>query len=139
MNEKSVKSYELILENCEIIILSKLDLIKAKFVGVDKHINIHSLENDVLKSETLHSKEAILNFDIEKLKTRQTSFSNGEYNAYQRLTEHLDIVALQVIYEDDSNDLIYVPYDGEYTNKLQENIHEKIQEKEYLKIYFGNK
>ena len=139
MNEKSVKSYELVLENCEEIILSKLDLIESNFWGVDKNIDIYQQEEQTLKREVLCAKEAILTFDIEKLKTRQTSFSDGEYNAYQRLTEHLDIVALNVIYEDDSNDLIYVPYDGEYENKLQENITEKILEKDCLKIYFGDK
>ena len=139
MNEKSVKSYEIVLENCEEIILSKLDLIESNFWGVDKNIDIYQQEEQTLKREVLCAKEAVLTFDIEKLKTRQTSFSDGEYNAYERLTKHLDIVALNVIYEDDSNDLIYVPYDGEYENKLQENITEKILEKDCLKIYFGDK
>lgn len=35
MNEKSVTSYELILENCETIILSATDLIEANFAGLD--------------------------------------------------------------------------------------------------------
>jgi hypothetical protein len=40
MNEKSVKIYELVLENCETIILSATDLIEAKFTGLNKHIDI---------------------------------------------------------------------------------------------------
>ncbi len=139
MNEKSVKIYKLILENCESITLSKSDLIEAEFIGVEKYIEIRKLKDDTTKIESLHSKEAILTFDLEQLKTKQTSFSDGKYNAYERLTTHLDIVALEVIYVDDSSDFIYVPFDGEYENKLQENIHEKILEKDCLKIYFGDK
>lgn len=40
MNEKSVKSFELVLENCETIVLSKTDLIEANFSGLEKHIDI---------------------------------------------------------------------------------------------------
>lgn len=49
MNEKSVTSYELILENCETIILSNTDLIEAKFTGLNKHIDIWQSENQVLR------------------------------------------------------------------------------------------
>lgn len=139
MNEKSVKIYKLILENCESITLSKSDLIEAEFIGVEKYIKIRKLKDDTTKIESLHSKEALLTFDLKQLKTKQTSFSDGEYNAYERLTTHSDIVALEVIYVDDSSDFIYVPFDGEYENKLQENITEKILEKDCLKIYFSDK
>ena len=40
MNEKSVKSFELVLENCETIILSNTDLIEANFSGLEKYIDI---------------------------------------------------------------------------------------------------
>lgn len=81
MNEKSVKSYELVLENCETIILSNTDLIEAEFSGLEKHIDIWQTENQTLKTESLVSKNALLIFDVEKLKTRPTSFSDEEYNA----------------------------------------------------------
>ena len=82
MNEKSVTSYELILENCETIILSNTDLIEAKFTGLNKHIDIWQSENQVLRKESLIAKAALLIFDAENLKARRTSFSNEEYNAY---------------------------------------------------------
>ena len=134
MNEKSVTSYELILENCETIILSATDLIEANFAGLDKHIDIWQSENQVLRKESLVAKDALL-IDAEKLKTRHTSFSK-EYNAYERLTSHSDIVALEVNYEDDSSEYIYVPFDGDCENKLQETTHEEVQGKESLEIYF---
>lgn len=137
MNEKSVTSYELILENCETIILSATDLIEVKFVGITKEINIRQTENQILKDEGLRANEALLVFDAEKLKVRQTSFSDGEYNAYERLTSHSDIVALEILYEDDSSDFIYVPFKGDYENQIQDNFHEKILNKDCLKIYFG--
>ncbi len=68
MNEKSVKSYELILENCETIILSATDLIEVKFIGITKEINIRQTENQILKDEVLRANEALLVFDAEKLK-----------------------------------------------------------------------
>ena len=136
MNEKSVKSYELVLENCETIILSNTDLIEANFSGLEKHIDIWPTENQTLKTESLVSKNALLIFDVEKLKTRTTSFSDEEYNAYERLTSHSDIVALEINYEDDSSEYIYVPFDGDCENKLQETTHEEVQGKESLEIYF---
>lgn len=96
MNEKSVTSYELILENCETIILSNTDLIEAKFTGLNKHIDIWQSENQVLRKESLIAKAALLIFDAEKLKARRTSFSNEEYNAYERVTKHSDIVAIEI-------------------------------------------
>jgi hypothetical protein len=137
MNEKSVTSYELILENCETIILSATDLIEANFAGLDKHIDIWQSENQVLRKESLVAKDALLIFDAENLKARRTSFSNGEYNAYERVTKHSDIVALEIFYSDSSNELIYVPFDGDYENKLQETTLEEVQGKERLEIYFG--
>ena len=137
MNEKSVTSYELILENCETIILSATDLIEANFAGLDKHIDIWQPENQVLRKESLVAKDALLIFDAENLKARRTSFSNGEYNAYERVTKHSDIVALEIFYSDSSNELIYVPFDGDYENKLQETTLEEVQGKERLEIYFG--
>ena len=138
MNEKSVTSYELILENCETIILSATDLIEANFVGLDKHIDIWQTENQVLRKESLVAKDALLIFDVESLKARRPSFSNGEYNAYERVTKHSDIVALEIFYSDNSYELIYVPFDGDYENKLQETTLEEFQGKERLEIYFGN-
>lgn len=137
MNEKSVKSYELVLENCETIILSNTDLIEAKFVEITKEINILQTENQTLKDEVLRANEALLIFEVEKLKIKQTSFSEGEYNAYERLTSHSDIVALEINYEDDSNDFIYLPFKGDYENEIQDSFHEKILDKDCLKIYFG--
>lgn len=136
MNEKSVKSYEIVLENCETIILSNTDLIEANFSGLEKHIDIWQTENQTLKTESLVAKNALLIFDVEKLKTRQTSFSEEEYNAYERLTNHSDIVALEINYEDDSSEYIYVPFDGDYENKLQKTTQEEVQGKERLEIYF---
>ena len=136
MNEKSVTSYELILENCETIILSNTDLIEAKFTGLNKHIDIWQTENQVLRKEYLITKAALLIFDAESLKDRRTSFSNEEYNAYERLTSHSDIVALEINYENDSSEYIYVPFDGDCENKLQETTHEEVQGKERLEIYF---
>jgi hypothetical protein len=137
MNEKSVTSYELILENCETIILSATDLIEANFAGLDKHIDIWQEENQVLRKEALVAKDALLIFDAESLRARRPSFSNGEYNAYERVTKHSDIVALEIFYSDNSNELIYVPFEGDYENKLQETTLEEVQGKERLEIYFG--
>ena len=137
MNEKSVKSFELVLENCETIVLSKTDLIEANFSGLEKHIDIWQTENQTLKTESLVAKDVLLIFDAESLKDRRTSFSNEEYNAYERVTKHSDIVAIEIFYSDNSNELIYVPFDGDYENKLQETTLEEVQGKERLEIYFG--
>lgn len=58
---------------------------------------------------------------------------------YERLTSHSDIVALEINYEDDSSEYIYVPFDGDYENKLQKTTQEEVQGKERLEIYFSNK
>lgn len=139
MNEKSVINYLLILENCETIILSVTDLIEANFAGLNKHIGIWQADNQVLRKESLVAKDALLILDAESLKAKGTSFSNEEYNAYERITKHSDIVALEIFYSDNSNELIYVPFDGEYENKLQETKLEEKQGKEHLEIHFGNK
>lgn len=121
----------------ETIILSNTDLIEAKFTGLNKHIDIWQSENQVLRKESLIAKAALLIFDAENLKARRTSFSNEEYNAYERVTKHSDIVAIEIFYSDNSNELIYVPFDGDYENKLQETTLEEVQGKERLEIYFG--
>lgn len=64
MNEKSVTSYELILENCETIILSNTDLIEAKFTGLNKHIDIWQSENQVLRKE---SQKLLYSFLMQKI------------------------------------------------------------------------
>ena len=117
--------------------MSNTDLIEAKFTGLNKHIDIWQSENQVLRKESLIAKAALLIFDAENLKARRTSFSNEEYNAYERVTKHSDIVAIEIFYSDNSNELIYVPFDGDYENKLQETTLEEIQGKERLEIYFG--
>ena len=103
----------------------------------NKHIDIWQTENQVLRKESLIAKAALLIFDAESLKDRRTSFSNEEYNAYERVTKHSDIVAIEIFYSDNSNELIYVPFDGDYENKLQETTLEEVQGKERLEIYFG--
>ena len=139
MNEKSVTSYELILENCETIILSNTDLIEANFAGLDKHIDIWQSENQVLRKESLVAKDALLIFDAENLKARRTSFSNGEYNAYERVTKHSDIVAFAIDYENSNNNkTLILPIEGE--NGINESKYITFDEEEnekVLKIYFN--
>lgn len=134
--EQKVKNYCIILENCEDIDLEKEDLIDAVFVEVSKTIEIYKNLEETQRKDSFYTKEALLTFDIEKLKERQTSFSENEYNAYERLTRHSDVAAFEIIYENDSTEIIYVPFDGEYENKAQETIHETILEKDCLKLYF---
>ena len=134
--EQKVKKYCIVLENCEHIDLEKEDLIDAVFVEVNKTIEIYKNLEETQRKDSFYTKEALLTFDIEKLKERQTSFSDGKYNAYERLTRHSDVTAFEIIYEDDSTEIIYVPFDGEYANKAQETIHETILEKDCLKLYF---
>ena len=64
MNKKSVKSYELVLENCETIILSNTDLIEANFSGLEKYIDIWQTENQTLKTESLVAKDVLLILDV---------------------------------------------------------------------------
>ena len=134
--EQKVKKYCIVLENCEHIDLEKEDLIDAVFVEVNKTIEIYKNLEEYHKKNSLFAKEVLLTLDIDKLKSRQTSFSENEYNAYERLIRHSDVVAFEIVYEDDSKEIIYVPFDGEDENKAQETIHETILEKACLKLYF---
>lgn len=134
--EQKVKSYCIVLENCENIDLEKGDLIDAVFVEVNQIIEIYKNLEETHKKSSSFAKEVVLTLDIDKLKSRPASFSENEYNAYERLIRHSDVVAFEIIYEDDSKEIIYVPFDGEYENKAQETIHETILEKDCLKLYF---
>jgi hypothetical protein len=111
-----IKNIELILENC-----------------------------DSFKLEPKHFKGLILNNITDKLYVNCYQYTDGEINRFkdckhfsielnessfelesdmvnEKLIKRLltpDIVYVELIYDDDSKENIYVPFEGEYNNKLQ--------------------
>jgi hypothetical protein len=126
---KDVNKIEFVLENCEVITLPILenDFIRANFFGIKKSSSLQSTwysENESCKyAEIIIPYECIQNLQI-------SNFFGPKQNAWERLN-YKDVTSICIVHDDPARKeerQIYVPFKGEFVNKLMKI---KIVKKEY--------
>lgn len=118
---KEIMSIDIALENCEVI------TVKAEHI---KYLKLHNIGRSITKFNYSNSFENTL--QSEGLFLRISSASNtydsftctwddGEVTPFQRLQEHLDIVAININYTNGDKEYIYAPWGGnsDYVNEYQ--------------------
>lgn len=117
---KEVKSIELVLENCEMI------EIKREHIGSFNLSNIRrSISRIAANSicDSLSAEDAFIQISSKANTINSYSFTwdDNKILPFDRLTQHKDITAIEIHYEDGSNEYIYVNWGGksDYTNLYQ--------------------
>jgi hypothetical protein len=124
-----VNKIEFVLENCEVITLlfTGNDFIKANFWGIKKS----SLLQSTWYSENESCRYAKITIPFECIQNLQISNQFGpNQNAWERLN-YRDVTSICIVHEDEARKeerQIYVPFKGEFVNKLMKI---KIVKKEY--------
>jgi hypothetical protein len=114
---RSVSRIDIVLENCEVIGVPAENVGEMRISGISRTISRIAV-NSI--NETTRCKE----FFIELLPSAnetaafQLTFDDG-FLPFERLTLHHDICAIDVIYDDGTNEYIYVPWGGlsDYVNE----------------------
>lgn len=122
---KNIKYIDLVLENCDVVRLEKSNIPSLFIEDVYTNIFMYNF-NDI--SESKHCKNLIIG--IKKPKSiKQISLFDGTTNAYEMITKYSDIVAIDIIYEDGTNEYIYVDF-NDYNDNYNIN-----QKNEYNEEY----
>lgn len=142
---KEVKSVELILENCEVI------EIKREHIGVFHVLDIKkSISRDAINSINDYLEAEEIFIQISSKANNPSSYvedlHDGEITPFDRLMRYADITALNIKYQDDSEEYIFVKWggDSDYTNEYQSvatnektgDLYIVISEKENVESYF---
>lgn len=133
---KKLKHIDIVFENCEVIQVPATCIYYLGLVNVTNnksmHINRHN-KTDI--EDYLKAKEVYLYiYDSPDIKN-VTGWSEENENCIERIIKHSDICNLDLIYEDDTNEYISVPWgDAEYKNEYQVNEIQEFYGKQILKI-----
>ncbi|MED3792503.1 hypothetical protein P4571_08600 [Niallia alba] len=117
---REIKSIGLSLENCEAMEFKREDIGRFNIIDIKRSIS-RSASNSV--SDYLTSEEVYLQLSSKanKYSTFTCTWHDGEVTPFERLLQHKDIVAIDINYEDGTNEYIYVKWKGEsdYTNEIE--------------------
>ncbi|MCY7954716.1 hypothetical protein MOB72_08110 [Bacillus licheniformis] len=117
---REVKYIELVTENCEVIRIDREHIGHFRMSNITRSI-ARRASNSI--SESLSTEEIFLQVSS-KANTTDANVCTWEGNdtlPFDRLQKHHDIVAIDVIFQDGSNEYIYGKWggDSEYTNENQ--------------------
>lgn len=133
---KKLKHIDIVLENCEVIQVPASCIYYLGLINVTNnksmHMNRHN-KDDI--EDYLFAKEVYLYiYDSPGIKNTTDYFMENE-NCIERICKHSDICNLDLIYEDDTNEYIRVPWgDEEYKNEYQTNEIQEIRNNKVLRI-----
>ncbi|RXZ78044.1 hypothetical protein EBB07_28725 [Paenibacillaceae bacterium] len=120
MEFKKFKEVHIVLENCEAYRITWSNLKSFSISDISKRIYKH--ENRL--GTSFYCKHVFMKISKESnlIDCQADSFPvEWKKPVLDRLTEHADIVALDIIYEDGTNEYIYVDWvgDSDYVNPVQ--------------------
>lgn len=129
--EKKIKQLDIVFENCEVFTLTPDMISMCSICGIKDNIGVNCFQYEAGEVYDSISCEELLLVINEKGLEQKSSFEFETYHCPE-LKERLkfnDITHIDIIYEDDSNSYIMVPWqdkDGnEYCNALQCNVFDK--------------
>lgn len=131
---RNVSRIDIVLENCEVIGVLAENIGGLQVSGI-YHTISRIASNSIRKITRCGSFSIKLLPTANVLTTYLTEWSaqDGGDLPFKRLQEHRDICAIDVIYDDGTNEHIFVPWGGycEYTNAYQ---HDEITQDGSLRI-----
>lgn len=116
---KKLTYIDIVLENVEVL---KFDVEYIDYISVD---NIH--KNTVYSHDNLHEYlqcdelYLMLHPSANKIENSTTDYTEKSL-PFDRINAWQDIVSIELFYDDETSENIYVPYDGEEVNLLQSQI-----------------
>lgn len=136
MNKK-VKAFKIGTENCEVFSIKPEHVKNVYFDGVTSFKMVKGYFQDKEMISYYQSKSSVLKLDEKANKdfVNLSNFEPYEDGLFERLTRFFDIVDIMIVYEDGSEENIYVPYGGDRyeTNTYQSSL---IDEKGSLLLVF---
>lgn len=107
----NIKYIDLVLENCDVVRLDPEDVIRFSIGGVTENIDYYGIhKGDSNVSRTRHCTYLGILIDNPK-EINQVGFAYPDNtNAYEMITEYSDITAIDITYEDGSNEMIYIDF-----------------------------
>lgn len=107
----NIKYIDLVLENCDVVRLDPEDVIRLSIDGITESIDYYGIyKGDSNVSRTHHCTYFGILIDNPK-EINQIGFAYPDNtNAYEMITEYPDITAIDITYEDGSNEMIYVDF-----------------------------
>lgn len=119
----NIKYIDLVLENCDVVRLDPEDVIRLSIDGITESIDYYGIyKGDSNVSRTHHCTYFGILIDNPR-EINQIGFAYPDNtNAYEMITEYPDITAIDITYEDGSNEMIYVDF-NEYNDNY--NINQK--------------
>ncbi|EMV3069583.1 hypothetical protein AACG64_000263 [Staphylococcus pseudintermedius] len=118
-----IKYIDLVLENYDVVRLEPKEVIRFDIEGITKEINYYGTYKGILDiSRTRHCTYFGILID-KPTEIPQVSFAYPDNtNAYEMITTYSNITAIDIIYEDGTNEYIYVDF-NEYNDNY--NINQK--------------
>jgi hypothetical protein len=118
---KEIICIDIVLENCEIITVKVEDLNYFQMPNITRSIgkpNYHKTISNTLRAEGLF---LAISLDANYHDSFKCTWHNGKVTPFDRLLEHKDIVSVDIIYADGTNEYIYAPWggDSDYVNEYQ--------------------
>lgn len=122
MNEKEIKTVELVLENLESVLFSVKDIVMLSINDIKKSIRFSNEQTSI----NLTANEIII--EINSKANLYSAYSHKWFDKqnesllpFDRLMKYNDITAIELTYQDDSKDYIYANWPGDIdeNNKLQ--------------------
>ncbi|HCT0315769.1 TPA: hypothetical protein LQO10_002427, partial [Staphylococcus pseudintermedius] len=104
-----IKYIDLVLENCDVVRLEPKEVIRFDIEGITKEINYYGTYKGISDiSRTRHCTYFGILID-KPTEIPQVSFAYPDNtNAYEMITTYSNITAIDIIYEDGTNEYIYV-------------------------------
>ncbi|MCM3387212.1 hypothetical protein M3649_03585 [Ureibacillus chungkukjangi] len=121
---KEIKQIDIVLENCEVIVIPRNEIGEFSLSGVEK-VYSRIASNSI--SDYLFAKSFYIEIhkDANTLDNVDENFREFGELPFDRLTKHHDITHVDLIFEDGSNEYICVDWSGEseYINDSQTTYH----------------
>ena len=119
----NIKYIDLVLENCDVVRLEPKDVKGLHIVGITEVMDYYGMhKKDSNIGRRRHCTYFVILIDNPK-EIPQVGFAYPDNtNAYEMITAHSDITVIDIIYEDGTNESIYVDF-NEYNDNY--NINQK--------------
>lgn len=143
---KEIKSIELVLENCEVIEIGRENIGIFFVLDIKRSISRKAV-NSISDSTTMEELFMQISSNANNIKSYITTWSENK-KPFERLMCHEDITAIDINYQDNTNEYISVKWGGnsDYTNIYQTSamnqytgdLYIVISKKETAELYFSD-
>jgi len=114
---KRIRNIELVLENCEFVIIDTEYINEIKIMDIQKNIIGYSGASHPSVYEYCDNVHMVIYGRIND--TEQEGLFSDDYSIAQRLKEGRDITQIEVLYDDYPPEILWVNFKGDYFNQYQ--------------------